>query len=294
MRQVTLAVTQFANGANNLETAESLVRSAAKAGAQIILLQELFETSYFCQIEDGRNLTAARTHGESAAVARFRSVAKELGTVLPVSFYERMNNAYYNSLAIIDADGGLLGVYRKSHIPDGAGYREKYYFNPGYTGFTVWDTAYARIGCGICWDQWFPEAARIFALRGAELLLYPTAIGSEPQNPELDSLPHWRTVMQGHAAANLTPVAASNRVGTEPAPDGSGEITFYGSSFIADAHGQIAAEMGRGSPGFAIAGFDLDELRVQRAAWGVFRDRRPDLYAPILTADGMVPSKSPL
>jgi N-carbamoylputrescine amidase len=286
MRKVTIAVTQFASGADNLETAEGLVRSAAKAGAQIILLQELFETPYFCQIEDSRNIPAARPQDESAAVARFQSVAKELGTVLPVSFYERMNNAYYNSLAIIDADGGLLGVYRKSHIPDGAGYREKYYFNPGGTGFAVWDTAYARIGCGICWDQWFPEAARIFALRGAELLLYPTAIGSEPRDPDLDSLPHWRTVMQGHAAANMTPTAASNRVGTEPAPDGSGAITFYGSSFIADAHGQIAAELDRESPGFALAAFDLDELRLRRAAWGVFRDRRPDLYAPILTAGG--------
>jgi len=284
MRNVTIAVTQFANGENNIDTAEKLVRNSAKNGAQIILIQELFERDYFCQSEDSRFFAMATTAEENPAVRHFQSVAKELGTVIPVSFFERLNNAYYNSLAIIDADGKVLGVYRKSHIPDGAGYREKYYFNPGSTGFEVWDTAYARIGCGICWDQWFPEAARIFALRGAELLFYPTAIGTEPLNPKLDSQPHWRTTMQGHAAANMTPLASSNRIGVERV--GDSEITFHGSSFIADGHGQLVAELDRVTEDFATATFDLDELREQRAAWGVFRDRRPDLYSPLLTTGG--------
>jgi N-carbamoylputrescine amidase len=284
VRNVAVAATQFASGERNLDAAEALVRRAAGLGANIILLQELFETHYFCQKPLEKYLSLATEAGKNPAVLRFGAVARELGVVLPVSFFERRNNACYNALAVIDADGGVLGIYRKSHIPDGAGYQEKFYFNPGDTGFTVWDTAFARIGCGICWDQWFPECARVLALRGAELLFYPTAIGSEPQNPSLDSHAHWQICMRGHAAANLTPVIASNRVGKETEEDS--EITFYGGSFIADAHGRLAAEMDKETEGVAVASFDLDALRLSRRAWGVFRDRRPDLYVPLLTMDG--------
>ena len=209
--------------------------------------------------------------------------------MLPVSFFEKDNQAHFNSLAIIDADGTILGTYRKSHIPDGAGYSEKFYFNIGDTGFKVWKTKYATIGCAICWDQWYPEAARAMALMGAELLFYPTAIGSEPDEDEstFDSMPHWRTVMQGHAGANLMPVIASNRIGTEYCEDY--HITFYGSSFIADEHGQLAATMDRETEGVITATFDLDELALTRRAWGVFRDRRPELYTPLLTQNGKDP-----
>ncbi|MDR1644065.1 MAG: N-carbamoylputrescine amidase [Clostridiales bacterium] len=286
MRKLVVSVAQFASGPSNMDTAEGLVREAAKGGANIVLLQELFETLYFCQTEDGTQFANATTLEDNQAVKRFKSVAQELGIVIPVSFFERRNNAFFNAIAIIDADGKNLGVYRKSHIPDGAGYREKYYFSPGRTGFEVWDTAFCRLGCGVCWDQWYPEAPRIFALKGAEVLLYPTAIGSEPKNPTLDSLKHWRAVMQGHAAANMIPLAASNRIGVERASDGSSQISFYGSSFIADIHGQVAAELGRHETGVALASFDLDELRHERACWGLFRDRRPDLYEEILSLDG--------
>ncbi|MDR2042974.1 MAG: N-carbamoylputrescine amidase [Clostridium sp.] len=294
MRNVTVAATQFASGGNaksnssnlsNLDTAEALVRAAAGAGADIILLQELFETDYFCQKPKEEYFALAVELEHSPSVRRFAAVARELGVVLPISFFERKNNAYYNSLAVIDADGTILGVYRKSHIPDGAGYQEKFYFNPGDTGFVTWDTAYGRIGCGICWDQWFPECARILALKGAELLFYPTAIGSEPLNPALNSHLHWRACIQGHAAANLIPVIASNRIGTEREDDDS-RIVFYGGSLIADAQGQLVAEADSTAQGFLTAAFDLEELRQARRSWGVFRDRRPGLYKPLLTLDG--------
>jgi N-carbamoylputrescine amidase len=290
MREVTVAATQAACGldrAGNVDRAEALVREAAGRGAQIVLLQELFETPYFCQDQRREHFALSAPAEGHPTLARMAALARELAVVLPVSFFERANNAHYNSLQVIDADGRPLGVYRKSHIPDGPGYREKFYFNPGDTGFRVWDTAYGRIGAAVCWDQWFPEAARAMALQGAELLFYPTAIGSEPQDPALDSSGHWRRAMQGHAAANLVPVVASNRVGRERAEDS--EIVFYGTSFIAGPTGELVAELGRAEEGVATARFDLDALQTQRASWGLFRDRRPDLYAPLLTADGRTP-----
>ena len=218
-------------------------------------------------------------------MARFAALAKELGVVLPVSFFERAGPAFFNSVAMVDADGRVLGVYRKSHIPQGPGYEEKYYFSPGDTGFKVWDTAFGRIGVGICWDQWFPECARSMALMGAELLLYPTAIGSEPPAPGYDSQPHWEMVMRGHAAANILPVVASNRIGTEVAPEGR-EVTFYGSSFIADQTGQLMAKAGREGEAVLVHRFDLDDIAALRASWGLFRDRRVDLYGRVGTLDG--------
>lgn len=290
MKKVKVAATQmkscgFDRG-GNIHKAEKLVREAAAKGAQIILIQELFQTDYFCQKMLDENFKLALRKEDDPALKHFQKLAKELDVVLPISFFEKDNQAMYNSLAIIDADGSILGVYRKSHIPDGAGYSEKFYFNIGDTGFKVWKTKYAVIGCGICWDQWYPEAARIMALEGAELLLYPTAIGSEPDKNEstFDSMPHWRTVMQGHAGANLIPVIASNRIGTEYCEDY--HICFYGSSFIADEHGQIVAQMDRETEGIITAEFDLDQIAITRRAWGVFRDRRPDLYAPLLTFNG--------
>ena len=273
----------------NIQAAEALIREAAGKGANIILIQELFQTDYFCQKMIDQNMKLALPLEEDPAVKRFSELAKELDVVLPVSFFEKDNQAHFNSLAIIDADGTILGTYRKSHIPDGAGYSEKFYFNIGDTGFKVWKTKYATIGCAICWDQWYPEAARAMALMGAELLFYPTAIGSEPDEDEstFDSMPHWRTVMQGHAGANLMPVIASNRIGTEYCEDY--HITFYGSSFIADEHGQLAATMDRETEGVITATFDLDELALTRRAWGVFRDRRPELYTPLLTQNGKDP-----
>lgn len=287
MREIAVAVTQMACGpdrARNVERADALVREAAAAGAQIVLLQELFETPYFCQEQRREHFALAAPADGHPTLARMSALARELGVVLPVSFFERANNAHYNALQMIDADGRPLGVYRKSHIPDGPGYREKFYFNPGDTGFRVWDTAYGRLGAAVCWDQWFPEAARAMALQGAELLCYPTAIGSEPQDPSIDSAAHWRRAMQGHAAANLVPVAASNRVGRERAQDG--EIVFYGESFVAGPTGEIVAELGRGEQGVAVARFDLDAAQAARASWGLFRDRRPDLYGALLTLDG--------
>jgi N-carbamoylputrescine amidase len=242
-RRVTLAVTQMACGPDagaNADRAEALVRRAAGQGANVVLLQELFETEYFCKVERPAFFDLARPLAGHPLVDRFSRLARDLGVVLPLSVFERAGQAHFNSLAMIDADGRVLGCYRKSHIPDGPGYEEKYYFSPGDTGFRVWDTAFGRIGVGICWDQWFPEAARAMALAGAEMLLYPTAIGSEPPSPGYDSQPHWEIVMRGHAGANLMPVAASNRIGTEPAPEGR-TLTFYGSSFIADASGAVVA-----------------------------------------------------
>lgn len=287
MRKVTVAAVQMSCGSEpeeNLNKAEQMVRRAAARGAQVVLLQELFETPYFCQKEDAKLYGWALETEKNPAVIRFRSVAEELGVVLPVSFYEKKNNARYNSVAMIDADGAVLGVYRKSHIPDGPGYEEKFYFSPGDTGFKVWNTKFGRIGVGICWDQWFPEAARCMALLGAELLLYPTAIGSEPEAPDVDSKEHWQRCMTGHAACNLMPVIAANRIGTETS--GSSFIRFYGSSFIAGPTGEILAQAGRSEETILTAEFDLDALEAQRAEWGVFRDRRPDLYRPILTLDG--------
>ncbi|OJU09947.1 MAG: N-carbamoylputrescine amidase, partial [Clostridiales bacterium 43-6] len=270
----------------NITKAEKLVRTAAAQGAKIILIQELFETLYFCQKEKPEYYSYATEVEQNRAVQHFRAVAKELEVVLPISFYEKRNNARYNAMAMIDADGEVLGVYRKSHIPDGPGYEEKYYFNPGDTGFKVWDTKYAKIGVGICWDQWYPETARCLVLMGAEILLYPTAIGSEPESPEVDSKDHWQRCMIGHSACNLVPVVASNRIGTETI-DGS-EITFYGSSFITDITGNKLAEAGRTEEAVITAEFDFDKTAEQRAEWGIFRDRRPDLYQAILTCDGVV------
>jgi N-carbamoylputrescine amidase len=289
MRLVKVAATQMSctdSIEDNIAKAEEMVRRAAAQGARIILIQELFETLYFCQKEKPEFYGYALETERNKAVLHFRKVAKELGVVLPISFYEKRNNARYNAVAMIDADGEVLGVYRKSHIPDGPGYEEKYYFNPGDTGFRVWNTKYARIGVGICWDQWYPEAARCMVLMGAELLLYPTAIGSEPESPEVDSRDHWQRCMIGHSACNLVPVVASNRVGAERI--GDSEIRFYGSSFITNGTGEKIAEADRTEETVLVAEFDLDRLGEQRTEWGIFRDRRPDLYKAILTYDGIV------
>lgn len=287
MRSVTLAALQFAcvpDLATNVATAERLVRQAASTGAQVILIPELFEGPYFCKDQDREDFYRARPVSAHPTLERMAALAAELGVVLPVSFYEKANNAFFNSLAMIDADGRMLGVYRKSHIPDGPGYQEKFFFSPGDTGFKVWQTRFGTIGVGICWDQWFPEAARAMALMGAEVLLYPTAIGSEPQDDSIDSQPHWTRVMQGHAGANLMPLVASNRIGHE---QGQGcAITFYGSSFIAGSTGELVAQAGRLEEAVLTATFDLDAVALQRASWGVFRDRRPELYGPLLSLDG--------
>lgn len=293
MRNVKIAATQMACSNNvdeNIKNAEKLVRKAAKQGANIVLIQELFETLYFCQKELAEFYLYAAPLEENKAVSHFKTIARELDIVIPISFYERKNNACYNSIAIIDADGEVLGVYRKSHIPDGPGYEEKFYFNSGDTGFKVWETAFGKIGVGICWDQWFPESARCMALMGAELLLYPTAIGSEPDDAEIDSKDHWQRCMTGHSAANLMPVIASNRIGVEKI--GDSEIEFYGSSFITDNTGKIVVESDRKSEDVIIVEFDLDLLAQKRIEWGVFRDRRPDLYGAIMTLDGFTKIKN--
>jgi N-carbamoylputrescine amidase len=284
MRDVTVAATQMAcswDRERNLKNAEELVREAAGKGARVVLVQELFETPYFCKDQKREHFALARPAADSPAVKRMSALAAELEVVLPVSFFERANNAHYNSLAMIDADGRNLGVYRKSHIPDGPGYQEKFYFNPGDSGFKVWPTRYATLGAAVCWDQWFPECARAMALQGAELLLYPTAIGSEPQDPALNSKGHWQRTMQGHAAANLTPLVAANRIGAEAGE--SCTLEFYGGSFIADRTGAKVAEAGN-EQAVITASFELDEIHAQRAAWGLFRDRRPELYGPLLTS----------
>ena len=288
---VTIAATQFAcsgDADSNLDRAERIVREAAKKGAQVILLQELFETEYFCKEHLAQHFEKARPVAGNAVVSRFGALARELEVVLPLSMFERAGSAYFNSLVMIDADGNALGTYRKAHIPESPGYHEKFYFSPGDTGFRVWKTRYGALGVGICWDQWFPEAARCMALSGAEVLLYPTAIGSEPQDPHLDSRDHWQRCMQGHAAANVMPVVASNRIGTERSEQN--QITFYGSSFIAGATGEMLAQAERDTESILTASVDLEELRAKRDAWGVFRDRRPDLYGPITTLDGSLQS----
>lgn len=279
---LTLAATQMRCApdlAANLARAERLVRAAQALGARVILLQELFAGPYFCQDPDPRFFALAAPVDGHPWLGRFQALAAELGVVLPVSFFERARTGYYNALAMIDADGALLGVYRKSHIPQGPGYEEKFYFTPGDTGFRVWHTRHGAIGAAVCWDQWFPEAARAMVLAGAELLLYPTAIGSEPADPMLDSHDHWQRTMQGHAAANMVPIVAANRIGTESGR--ASEITFYGGSFIAGPTGELLAKAGRTEEAVITAGIDLEAIRLRRAAWGLFRDRRPDLYASL-------------
>lgn len=283
MRKVTAAVTQMScsrDREENLQKAEDLVRQAAEQRAQIILLQELFETQYFCQTQNFAYMDLARPLSENPAVKRLSVLAKETETVIPVSFFERYGNTAFNSVAVLDADGSVLGVYRKTHIPDGLPYAEKFYFTPGDTGFRVWNTRYGRIGVGICWDQWFPEAARSMALLGAELLCYPTAIGSEP-TLGIDSKAHWQRCMQGQAAANLVPVLASNRIGTET--EGESSMTFYGSSFITDETGGIVEEADRTTETLLVHTFDLDQTALRRREWGVFRDRRPEMYGILMT-----------
>jgi N-carbamoylputrescine amidase len=288
MSKMTVAITQMASENDwkkNCYKAEALVRDAAKQGAQLILLQELFDGDYFCIEQHAKFFKNAHEIERHPTVARFAALAKELGVVLPVSVFERAGQTHYNTTVMVDASGSQLGIYRKSHIPDGRGYQEKFYFSPGDTGFKVWDTAVGRIGLGICWDQWFPECARAMALMGAEILLYPTAIGSEPPNPSYDSSSHWQNTMRGHAAANIMPLAASNRVGREVAPDGRADI-FYGRSFISDYQGEKLVEMDRVEEGVRLQSFDLEAIGELRRSWGVFRDRRPELYGGLLSIDG--------
>jgi N-carbamoylputrescine amidase len=315
-RHVTLAATQMActwQLEDNLARAEALVREAAARGAQIVLPQELFATPYFCITQDPRNFELAYPVDESPVVARFCRLAGELGVVIPVSFFERASKAFFNSVAIADADGSLLGVYRKSHIPQAPGYEEKYYFSPGDTGFRVWETKHARLGVGICWDQWFPESARCMALQGAEILLYPTAIGSDPPEPDDDSRDRWQAAQVGNAVANSMPLVAANRVGLEtPSAESSGSsrlleasgasglsasfsetprpsapgLRFYGSSFIVGPTGVLLAEASRDTEEVIAATVDLDQARRIRESWSFFRDRRPEHYRPLLALDG--------
>lgn len=272
--------------AQNLALAEQLVRKAAAEGGQIILLPELFERPYFCQERRYEYYDYATPVEENPAVQRLSAVAAELGVVLPVSFYEKDGTRLFNSIATIDADGTVMGVYRKTHIPDDHYYQEKFYFTPGNTGFRVWDTRYGKVGVGICWDQWFPEAARCMALMGADLLMYPTAIGSEPIL-EVDSAGHWQRTMQGHSAANVVPVVAANRFGTEtvvPCPENGGQsssLCFYGTSFMTDATGAVLTQAPREGDTILHAEYDFAAIREERLSWGLFRDRRPECYGEI-------------
>jgi N-carbamoylputrescine amidase len=282
---VAVAITQFSMSdiyEENLAKADSLIEKASKDGAQLVLLPELFEGHYFCQVEDYEKFKLAEEASSSKTLKHFEAIAKKYHVVLPVSFFEKAGNCYFNSLGVINSDGRVLGIYRKSHIPTGECYEEKFYFTPGDTGFMVFDTAIGKLGVAICWDQWFPETARILALKGAEMIVYPTAIGSEPVLPK-DSKDHWRNVMKGHAAANILPVLASNRVGIEKA--GNSSMKFFGSSFIADQHGELVADMDRVEEGYRIAKFDLQAIAADRYSWGVFRDRRVDLYGDLLKLD---------
>ena len=290
MRKVTVAAIQMqmtADVSENISQAEQMVRKASGQGAQIILLPELFERPYFCQQRQYDFYDYATSVEENQAVQHFRPIAKELAVVMPISFYEKDGTRLFNSIAMLDADGSVMGVYRKTHIPDDHYYQEKFYFTPGNTGFKVWDTRYGKVGVGICWDQWFPEAARAMALQGAEILLYPTAIGSEPIL-ETDSMPHWRRCMQGHAGSNLVPVMAANRIGVEkvePCAENGGQsssLNFYGSSFITDSTGAIIAEASRTDEQVLTASFDLDQYAKDRLSWGLFRDRRPEMYGDIV------------
>ena len=289
MRKITVAAVQMMmaqSSDKNISKAESMVKKAADMGANIVLLPELFENTYFCQERKYESYKIAVPVSENAAVHAMSALAKELHVVIPVSFYEQDGNSLFNSVAMIDADGSIMGVYRKTHIPDDHFYQEKFYFTPGDTGFKVWNTAFCKIGVGICWDQWFPEAARCMALDGAELLLYPTAIGSEPIL-ETDSMPHWRRCMQGHSAANIMPVAAANRIGTEqinPCEENANQssaLKFYGSSFITDETGEILQSASRDKEEIILQEFDLDSIAENRLSWGVFRDRRPKCYGLI-------------
>ena len=286
-RTLALAAIQTSYGTDlkaNIAKTEAFIREAAAKGAQVILPSELFQGPYFCVAQEERWFAEAHPWREHPCVTALAPLAGELGIVLPISIFEREGPHYFNSLVMTDADESLLGVYRKSHIPDGPGYMEKYYFRPGDTGFRVWDTRHGRIGAGICWDQWYPEAARAMTLMGAEALLYPTAIGSEPHDATLDTALPWRRAMQGHAVSNVIPVVGANRIGFEPW-DGypNGGQTFYGSSFIADHRGDLVAELGRADEGVITTTVDLDFLAAHRAAWGFFRDRRPELYTSLTT-----------
>ena len=290
MRNITVAAIQMQCSKiveENIAKAEKMVREAAAKGAQVILLPELFEREYFCQQRRYDFYKYALPVDENPAVKATRKLAKELSVVLPISFYEKDGNVLYNSLAWIDADGSLLGVYRKTHIPDDHFYQEKFYFTPGNTGFMVFDTKYGRLGAGICWDQWFPETARVLALKGAEIIFYPTAIGSEPIL-ETDSMPHWRRCMQGHSASNLVPVVAANRIGkedVEPCEENAGlksSLIFYGSSFITDETGELIQSASRDKEEILIQSFDLDQIAENRLSWGLFRDRRPEMYKDIV------------
>ena len=287
MREVIVAATQMAcsnDTDKNVSNAEKLVRQAASKGAQIILIQELFESQYFCMDQKEELFELSKPFDNHPTIKKFSELAKELKVVLPVSFFEKANRAHYNSVAILDADGTILGKYRKSHIPDGPGYQEKFYFNPGDTGFKVWNTKYAKIGVGICWDQWFPEAARSMVLNGAELLLYPTAIGGEPEDDGFDSSDMWQRAMIGHSASNQIPVIASNRIGTEKGIDI--ENYFYGRSFVTNHIGDKIAEGSRDKEEVLIGKINLSEAETLRNVWGVFRDRRPELYKGLLNLDG--------
>jgi N-carbamoylputrescine amidase len=274
------------NTPDNVAKAEHYVRMAAAGGSRIILIPELFESEYFCKDLEAVHLKRALPLDDNPTITHFQELAKELNVVLPLSVFERAGNSLFNTVVMVDADGSRMGVYRKSHIPDGPGYTEKYFFSPGDTGFRVWNTQHGRVGVGICWDQWFPEAARAMALAGAQCIIYPTAIGSEPADPSWDSSRHWQRVMQGHAAANIIPVMAANRVGHEKGS--TTEITFYGSSFIADYTGEIVAEAGRDTEEVISAEFDVAAIEALRTSWGLFRDRRPDLYGSLLSLDGNV------
>jgi N-carbamoylputrescine amidase len=274
-RTLTLAAIQFSpsdNVQDNITRVAGFIREAAEKGADVILPPELFCGHYFCKTQEEEHFARAMEWQDHPAVRQYTELAAELGVVIPVSIYEKDGPLYFNSIVIIDADGTPLGVYRKSHIPDGPGYQEKFYFRPGDTGFRTWSTLKGRIGVGICWDQWFPEAARAMALMGADALLYPTAIGAEPQDAGLDTAARWRRAMQGHAVSNVIPVVAANRVGDE------GGQVFYGTSFITDETGEIVGDLGRQEEGVLVASFDLDKIDQARAAWGFFRDRRTDLY----------------
>ena len=280
------ALAQFSMSAvyeENIKKADQMIEKAAKEGASLLLLPELFEGLYFCQVEDYEKFDLAENAKDSKTLKHFQEMAKKHHIVLPLSFFEKSGPAYFNSLAMIDADGTILGIYRKSHIPTGECYEEKFYFTPGNTGFQVYDTKAGKIGCAVCWDQWFPEAARVMALKGAQILLYPSAIGSEPILPK-DSKNHWQNTMKGHAAANIMPLLASNRVGVEKAKNSS--MKFFGSSFIADQHGEKIAELGREDEDILVASFDLETIDKERVDWGVFRDRRVDLYGDILKFSG--------
>ncbi|WP_419760517.1 N-carbamoylputrescine amidase [Acidisoma sp.] len=288
MREVTVAATQMSASWElpaNLDRAERLVREAHGRGARLIVLSQLFAAPYFCQDQLVSFFDLAAPFQNHPLLSRFADLARELGVVLPVSFFERSGPAFYSSVVVIDADGAMLGTYRKSHIPDEPGFSEKFYFSPGDSGFRAWDTAVGRIGVGIGWDQWFPETARIMALKGAEILLYPSTIGCAPDEAAADQIAHWRRVMQGHAAANIMPVIAANRIGVEEGRQGTSK-SFWGSSFITGPTGEILAEADLVTEAVLTATFDLDAIARLRAGWGLFRDRRPDLYRSLLTLDG--------